>query len=61
MDAKQYCEILNEGVVESSEKLDMEEGERYFQQENNPKHTSQLAITGFQTMISFNSLACSIP
>ena len=31
MDAKQYCEILDEEVVESFEKLDMEEGERYFQ------------------------------
>ena len=30
MDAKQYCDILDEGVVEF-EKLDMEEGERYFQ------------------------------
>ena len=30
MDAKQYCEILGDGLVESFEKLDMEEGERYF-------------------------------
>ena len=30
MDAKQYCEILDEGVVESFEKLNMEERERYF-------------------------------
>ena len=45
MDAKQYCEILDEGVVESFEKLNMEEGERYFQQDNDPKHTSQLATT----------------
>ena len=45
MDAKQYCKILDEGVVESFEKLDMEEGERYFQQDNDPKHTSQLATT----------------
>ena len=45
MDVKQYCEILDEGVVESFEKLDM--GERYFQQKNDPKHTSQLATTWF--------------
>jgi len=30
MDAVQYCEILDEGVVESFEKLEMEEEERIF-------------------------------
>ena len=47
MDAKQYCENLDEGVVESFEKLGMEEGERYFQQYNDSKHTSKLATTWF--------------
>jgi hypothetical protein len=47
MDAKQYCEILDDGLVESFEKLDMEEGERYFQQNNDQKHTSRLATTWF--------------
>ena len=47
MDAKQYCEILEEGVVESFEKLKMEEGQQYFQQDNDTKHTSQLAKTWF--------------
>ena len=30
MDAKQYCEILDDGLVESFEKLDMEERESIF-------------------------------
>jgi transposase len=41
MNAEQYCEILEDGVVESFEKLEMEEDERYFQQDNDPKHTSR--------------------
>ena len=40
MNADQYCQILGDGVVESFEKLEMDEGEQYFQQDNNPKHTS---------------------
>src|SRR5271163_2289713 len=47
MDAKQYCEILEEGVVESFEEFDLEEGQRYFQQDNDPKQTSRLATTWF--------------
>src|SRR5260370_19584254 len=43
MNAEQYCEILDEGVVESFEKLEMLEGERTFQQDNDPKHTSKKA------------------
>jgi len=43
MNAEQYCDILEEGVIESFEKLEMEEGKRYFQQDNDPKHTSKLA------------------
>ena len=31
MDASQYVEILESGVVESFEALDMEEDEQYFQ------------------------------
>ena len=48
MDADQYCQILDEGVMESFEKLEMEEGERYFQQDNDPKHTLQKAQKWFE-------------
>ena len=48
MDAKQYCEILDDGVVESFEKLEMAEGERIFQQDNDPKHTSRLVTQSFE-------------
>ena len=41
MNAEQYCKILGKRMVESIEKLKVEEGERYFQQDNDPKHTSK--------------------
>ena len=48
MDAKQYCEILEDGLVESFEELEIEEGERIFQQDNDPKHISKLATKWFK-------------
>jgi hypothetical protein len=48
MNAEQYCQILEEGLVESFEKLEMEEGEQYFQQDNDPKHTSGRANQWFE-------------
>ena len=42
MNAEQYCAILEDGMVESIEKLEMEE-ERIVQQDNDPKHTSKRA------------------
>ena len=47
MDAVQYCEILEEGMEESFEKLGMAEDERYFQQDNDSKHTSRRAQKWF--------------
>ena len=43
MDANQFCSILEEGLVESFEKLEMDDDERIFQQDNDPKHTSKKA------------------
>ena len=43
MDANQFCFILEKGLVESFEKLGMDEDERIFQQDNDPKHTSKKA------------------
>ena len=40
MNAKQCCEILEDVMEESFEKSEMEE-ECYFQQDNDPKHTSK--------------------
>ena len=48
MDADQYCDILDGGVQESFETLEMPEGERIFQQDNDPKHTSKKATKWFE-------------
>ena len=41
MNSEQYCEFLEDGMEESFEKLDMGKEECYFQQDNDPKHTSK--------------------
>ena len=41
MNAGQYCQILEDGMEESFEKLEMEEDECYFQQDNDPKQAAQ--------------------
>ena len=47
MDSEQYCEILEEGVDESFETLEMAENGCYFQQDNDLKHTSKKADQWF--------------
>ena len=48
MNSQQYCDILDVGVEESFEKLDIPKEERIFQQDNNPKHISKLAEKWFE-------------
>ena len=43
MNAGQYCEILEDGLVESFEELEIPEHKWYFQQDNDPKQTSRQA------------------
>ena len=52
MNAEQYCEILEDGLVESFEKLEMEEEKRIFQQDNDPNTPQKGHINGLKTTIS---------
>jgi hypothetical protein len=47
MNATQYCEILDGGVLESFNNLEMAEGEKYFQQDNDPMYASGKADKWF--------------
>ena len=47
MDVKQYVEILDGEVLDSLEKLKLDRETFYFQQDNDPKHTSKLASKFF--------------
>ena len=48
MYSQQYCDILDDGVVESFRKLEILEEERVFQQDDNLKHTSKKASQWFK-------------
>lgn len=48
MDAQQYCDILDNRLVESFEKPEMPEQKRVFYQDNNPKHIFKKATQWFE-------------
>ena len=48
INANQYCQIVGDRIMESFEKLEMVEGEQYFQENNNSKHNSKKATQLFQ-------------
>ena len=47
INVEQYCEILEDRLVESFEELQIPEHKWYFQQDNNLKHTSRWAKKWF--------------
>ena len=48
MNAQQYCDILDDGLEESFDKLEIPEEDRIFQQDNDLKHTSKKAKQWFE-------------
>ena len=47
MDAVQYCRILEEGLLGTLDDHDIDRSTAYFQQDNDPKHTSKRAKAWF--------------
>lgn len=47
MNAIQYCQILEEGLLGTLDDHDIDRRSIYFQQDNDPKHTSRCATTWF--------------
>jgi len=52
MDAQQYCDILDDGVVESFDKLEVPEEDRLFQQDNDPNTLPRRLSSGLKTITS---------
>ena len=48
IDAKQFCEILEDSLMKIFETLEIEEGQYYVQQDNNSKHTSKKSKRWFE-------------
>ena len=54
MNGEQYCKILDGGVVESFEKLEMPEGERTFQQDNDMKIFNSCLVKSPSNLLGVN-------
>ncbi|MCV6009278.1 transposase, partial [Enterococcus faecalis] len=48
MNAQLYCDILEENLLTTIEKLDLDRENLIFQQDNDPKHTSKKARKWFE-------------
>jgi hypothetical protein len=49
LNAQIYCQILQEDLLGKFDDLDLDRRDYYFQQDNDPKHTSRVATTWFAT------------
>ena len=61
MDGKQYVKILEEGLLESIQNSNISPADIIFQQDNDPKHTSNLATKFFNYHNNSGKRARTLP